>query len=155
MLQDALYIPTLDTSLVSGIRYYTLGGTLIKERLFTADRACCGLLHFERHGFFFQLKGLQTPKLLGPHLHYSYPLEVQIPYKDPETFRDYTSISPTDSEASSPNLGETPDIALNQPPEQGPDSEPLAPEPEPEQGPNIGPLAPDLTQGLIEPNPLL
>jgi len=158
VLKEALYIPTIDTSLVSGIRHYAAGGTLIKERLYSVNRACCGLLDFKRHGFFLQLKGLPTPKLSGPCLHYSYPIEVQIPYKDPEQYRDYIPISPSDSEASSPDTGPMPDTALDQQLEQEPDSDPFVLEPseasEIQGEPNIGPLASDLTQGLIEPNPL-
>jgi len=156
VLKEVLYIPIIDTSLVSMIRYYAAGGTLIKERLYSVNRACCGLLDFKRHGFFLQLKGLPTPKLSGPCLHYSYPIEVQIPYKDPEQYRDYIPISPSDSEASSPDTGPMPNTELDQQLEQGPDPLVLDPSEASEiQGePNIGPLASDLTQGLIEPNPL-
>jgi Reverse transcriptase (RNA-dependent DNA polymerase)/GAG-pre-integrase domain len=167
VLKEALYIPTLDTSLVSGIRHYASGGTLLRERLYSADRACCGLFSFQQHGFFFKLKGLDRPKLQGPHLHYSYPLEVQIPYKDPNSYKDYIPIAPEATEPSEASESDSEDQDSIQPPDQ----QLQQPGEIPKQGsnieqkvsispellglqPNIGPLAPDLTQGFIQPNPL-
>jgi hypothetical protein len=51
-LKEALFLPTLETNIVSGIRYYGSGGTLLRQQLFTGDRTCCSLLNFEKYGFY-------------------------------------------------------------------------------------------------------
>lgn len=102
ILKEALYTPELDTNLVSGIRHYAAGGTLIKQRLFCADFTCCGLFEFKKHGFFFQVKGKDTPMFIKPSTRFSYlfsyPIEVQIPTNSSLNKEDYKELSETESE---------------------------------------------------------
>ncbi|KYK59555.1 hypothetical protein DCS_00685 [Drechmeria coniospora] len=88
VLQEALYIPKLEVSIVSGIRHYASGGTLIKEHLYNSNRQLCGLLNFQKHGFFLQQQGQQTPYLTKSdtsHSSYysSYGIIVEIPSQPP------------------------------------------------------------------------
>lgn len=59
-LTDTLYIPGFPLNIVSGHRLYTSGGTLIKEKIYTASRKVVGLLNFQRSGFFFTTKSAKS-----------------------------------------------------------------------------------------------
>ena len=51
-----LYIPGFLLNIVNGYRLYALGGTLIKQKLYTAFRKVIVLLDFQKSGFFFTTK---------------------------------------------------------------------------------------------------
>jgi hypothetical protein len=60
-LTETLYIPDFPLNVVSGHRLYASGGTLIKERLYSASRKLIASLDFQKSGFFFTVKGARSP----------------------------------------------------------------------------------------------
>ncbi|KAM7182530.1 hypothetical protein V8F33_014242, partial [Rhypophila sp. PSN 637] len=64
-LSNCLYIPTFPLNIVSGHRLYASGGTLIKQKLFSASRKPLALLNFSDNGFFLTVKGVRPPAV-GP-----------------------------------------------------------------------------------------
>ncbi|KLU82845.1 hypothetical protein MAPG_01913 [Magnaporthiopsis poae ATCC 64411] len=60
-LKEALYIPSFDVNIISGLRHYRAGGALYNQKLFNAERHCWGILNVKDHGFFLQCKGYAYP----------------------------------------------------------------------------------------------
>ena len=56
-LTETLYIPGFPLNIVSGHRLYASGGTLIKQKLYSASSKVIALLNFQKSGFFFSTKG--------------------------------------------------------------------------------------------------
>ena len=63
LLYKALYIPTIDINLFSGIRYYKANGYLDRETLKGPNGASIAVLDFQNSGFFLQIEGHQRPRL--------------------------------------------------------------------------------------------
>jgi hypothetical protein len=63
VLKKALYIPTIDINLFSGIRHYKAGGYLDRETLKGPSGATIAVLDFQRSGFFLQIEGCLRPRL--------------------------------------------------------------------------------------------
>ncbi|KAK2068181.1 hypothetical protein P8C59_002838 [Phyllachora maydis] len=71
VLDNVLYLPNINIKIVSGVRYYDLGGCLIKETLYGGDRRCIAILDFKKLGFFLDVKGSSKPIL---HANFAFPL---------------------------------------------------------------------------------
>ncbi|KAK2068880.1 hypothetical protein P8C59_003496 [Phyllachora maydis] len=63
VLDNVLYLPNIDINIVSGVRYYDLGGCIIKETLYRGDRRYIAILDFKKSGFFLDVKGSSKPIL--------------------------------------------------------------------------------------------
>ncbi|KAK2074021.1 hypothetical protein P8C59_008258 [Phyllachora maydis] len=71
VLDNVLYLPSIDINIVSGVRHYDSGGCLIKETLYGGDRRCIAVLDFKKSGFFLDVKGSSKPIL---HANFAFPL---------------------------------------------------------------------------------
>ncbi|KAK2069308.1 hypothetical protein P8C59_003899 [Phyllachora maydis] len=71
VLDNVLYLPNIDISIVSGVRDYDSGGCLIKETLYRGDRRCIAVLDFKKSGFFLDVKGSSKPIL---HINFAFTL---------------------------------------------------------------------------------
>jgi hypothetical protein len=59
-LTETLYIPGFPLNIISGHRLYASGGTLIRQKLYSASRKLIALLDFQKSGFFFKTKGTKS-----------------------------------------------------------------------------------------------
>ncbi|KAK2066410.1 hypothetical protein P8C59_000234 [Phyllachora maydis] len=71
VLDTVLYLPNININIVSRVRYYNLGGYLIKETLYGGDRRYIAVLDFKKSGFFLNVKGSSKPIL---HINFAFPL---------------------------------------------------------------------------------
>lgn len=60
-LKNALYLPTFDLNIFSGVRHYKSGGYLIKSTLVGSHKKPIGLINFQKHQFFLQIQGQTLP----------------------------------------------------------------------------------------------
>ena len=69
-LKQTLYIPGFPLNIVSGHRLYLSGGSLVKEKLYTASKKVVALLNFQKSGFFFTTKSAgSTINSQQPHAY--------------------------------------------------------------------------------------
>ena len=61
-LKNALYLPQVSVNIVSGLKHYEAGGTLIKETLYGPNHKPCGGLNVAKYGFFMKIKGFEPPR---------------------------------------------------------------------------------------------
>ncbi|KAK2068882.1 hypothetical protein P8C59_003498 [Phyllachora maydis] len=73
VLDNVLYLPNIDTNIISRVRHYDSGGCLIKETLYRGDRRCIAVLDFKKSGFFLDVKGSSKPIL---HANFAFPLDL-------------------------------------------------------------------------------
>ena len=59
-LVKTLYIPDFPLNIISSYRLYASGGTLIRQKVYGANRKLVGLLDFQQNGFFFTHKTSKT-----------------------------------------------------------------------------------------------
>ncbi|KAK2067465.1 hypothetical protein P8C59_001204 [Phyllachora maydis] len=71
VLDNVLYLPSIDINIVSRVRHYDSGGCLIKETLYGGDRRCIAVLDFKKSGFFLDVKGSSKPIL---YANFAFPL---------------------------------------------------------------------------------
>ncbi|KAK2072227.1 hypothetical protein P8C59_006598 [Phyllachora maydis] len=71
VLDTVLYLPNININIVNRVRYYDLGGCLIKETLYRGDRRCIAVLDFKKSGFFLNVKGSFKPIL---YTNFAFPL---------------------------------------------------------------------------------
>ncbi|KAK2070795.1 hypothetical protein P8C59_005264 [Phyllachora maydis] len=71
VLDNVLYLPNIDINIVSRVRHYDSGGSLIKETLYRGDRRYIAILDFKKSGFFLDVKGSSKPML---HTNFAFPL---------------------------------------------------------------------------------
>ncbi|KAK2072170.1 hypothetical protein P8C59_006541 [Phyllachora maydis] len=71
VLDNVLYLPNIDINIVSRVRYYDLGGCLIKETLYGDNRYYIAVLDFKKSGFFLDVKGSSKPIL---YTNFAFPL---------------------------------------------------------------------------------
>ena len=105
-LKNALYIPTLDINIISGVKHYAAKGVLIKNQLWSASRKCIGIFNFEKYGFFLPQKGIDTPLLHQPCSHYTVTNSITVEVPSPTNPADYsdpedTTITPVPTTATS------------------------------------------------------
>ncbi|KAK2074642.1 hypothetical protein P8C59_008836 [Phyllachora maydis] len=71
VLDNVLYLPNIDINIISRVRHYNSGGSLIKETLYRGNRRCIAILDFKKSGFFLDVKGSSKPIL---HANFAFPL---------------------------------------------------------------------------------
>ncbi|KAK2073813.1 hypothetical protein P8C59_008062 [Phyllachora maydis] len=71
VLDNVLYLPNIDINIVSRVRFYDLGGCLIKETLYGGDGRYIAILDFKKSGFFLDVKGSSKPII---HANLAFPL---------------------------------------------------------------------------------
>ncbi|KAK2068650.1 hypothetical protein P8C59_003280 [Phyllachora maydis] len=71
VLDNVLYRPDINISIVSRVRHYDSGGCLIKETLYGDNRRYIAVLAFEKSGFFLNVKASSKPILQG---NFAFPL---------------------------------------------------------------------------------
>ena len=60
-LLDALYCLNFDVNLISGLRHYKAGGSLVYRYLKDSKKNTIALLNLDKTGFFLPLEGYPTP----------------------------------------------------------------------------------------------
>ena len=115
-LQNALYIPSMDLNIFSGLRHYRSGGYVAKNKLFWSSGAPLATLEIEKSGFFLPIKGVKVPtahfsgyssnslRYISPGELVN-PLEIQLPPFSKEKAREYEEF-PHDSDESDPSRSE-------------------------------------------------
>ncbi|KAK2067194.1 hypothetical protein P8C59_000953 [Phyllachora maydis] len=71
VLDNVLYLPSIDINIVSRVGHYNSGSCVIKETLYRGDRRCIAVLDFKKSGFFLDVKGSFKPIL---HTNFAFPL---------------------------------------------------------------------------------
>ncbi|KAK2069816.1 hypothetical protein P8C59_004363 [Phyllachora maydis] len=71
VLDNVLYLPSIDINIISKVRHYNSGGCLIKETLYRGNRRYIAILDFKKSGFFLNVKGSSKPIL---YANFAFPL---------------------------------------------------------------------------------
>ena len=62
ILQNYLYIPTININIFSSIKYYNISSYFFKETLYNLKNKPIAILNIKQSGFFLKVKSIKPPK---------------------------------------------------------------------------------------------